>query len=38
MTYTPVTPGGWPIVGNPDGPGIAPWNVYYGEDPWYTKS
>lgn len=23
-----------PIVGNPDGPGIATWSTYYGQDPW----
>jgi hypothetical protein len=23
-----------PIVSNPDGPGIGPWHLYYGEDPW----
>lgn len=26
-----------PIVSNPDGPGVAPWPVYYGEDPWTTS-
>jgi hypothetical protein len=26
-----------PIVGNPDGPGMGPWHLYYGEDPWYTS-
>jgi hypothetical protein len=26
-----------PIVGNPDGPGVGPWELYYGEDPWYTS-
>jgi hypothetical protein len=25
-----------PIVGNPDGPGIAAWHVYHGEDPYHT--
>ncbi len=25
-----------PIVGNPDGPGVGPWELYYGEDPWRT--
>lgn len=25
-----------PIVTNPDGPGIGPWEVYYGEDDWYA--
>lgn len=25
-----------PIVGNPDGPGLALWSLYYGEDPWWT--
>jgi hypothetical protein len=25
-----------PVVGNPDGSGIGPWSLYYGEDPWHT--
>lgn len=25
-----------PIVGNPDGPGIGPWSLYHGEDPWFA--
>lgn len=24
-----------PIVGNPDGPGIGVWAIYYGEDEWH---
>ncbi len=24
-----------PIVGNPDGPGVGRWSLYYGEDPWH---
>lgn len=34
--YGWYTPGSeiQPIVGNPDGPGVGPWRVYYGEDPW----
>lgn len=23
-----------PVVRNPDGPGIGPWERYYGRDPW----
>ena len=23
-----------PVVGNPDGPGVGRWALYYGEDPW----
>lgn len=25
-----------PVVQNPDGPGIGPWFLYYGSDPWST--
>jgi hypothetical protein len=24
-----------PIVANPDGPGMGPWELYYGEDRWF---
>lgn len=23
-----------PVVANPDGPGLAPWHFYFGDDPW----
>lgn len=23
-----------PIVANPDGPGVGPWLLYHGDDPW----
>lgn len=26
-----------PVVGNPDGPGVGPWTLFYGEDPWYAS-
>lgn len=24
-----------PVVKNPDGPGVAPWILLFGEDPWH---
>lgn len=26
-----------PVVANPDGPGIGPWSLYYGSDPWHAS-
>lgn len=27
-----------PMVENPDGPGIGPWGIYHGDDPFYVRT